>query len=349
MLLSEFDYELPEELIAQQPLEQRDASRMLILDRSTQTQEDSTFELLPTYVRPGDVVVVNNTRVFPARLIGQREPSGGGVEVLLVREVKTAVWEALVRPAQRLKVGARLRFGDSALRAEVIECLVKGFRLLRFETESSGNKPPEILIFQQGQTPLPHYIRRHGGESVDDSERYQTVFARERGAIAAPTAGLHFTPEVISAVQARGARVVEITLHVGYGTFEPVRVDNVEEHRVAPESFQISEEAASVINVSRSHGGRVIAVGTTTTRALESSVNEMGQVGAGAGESELTVTPGYRFRVTDALLTNFHLPRSSLLLLVSAFAGRDFTLAAYRHAVAARYRFYSYGDCMFVI
>jgi S-adenosylmethionine:tRNA ribosyltransferase-isomerase len=349
MLLSEFDYELPEELIAQQPLEQRDASRMLILDRATQTQEDSKFEVFPAYVRPGDVVVVNNTRVFPARLIGQREGTGGAVEILLAREVKPAVWEALVRPAQRLKVGARLRFGDSSLRAEVIECLVKGFRLLRFETESSEKIPLETLLFEQGQTPLPHYIRRPGGESVDDSERYQTVFARERGAIAAPTAGLHFTPEVISAVQARGARVVEITLHVGYGTFEPVRVDNVEEHRVAPESFQIREEAASIINETRSQGGRVIAVGTTTTRALESSVNEQGLVGAGAARSELTITPGYRFRITDALLTNFHLPRSSLLLLVSAFAGRDFTLAAYRHAVATRFRFYSYGDCMFVI
>jgi S-adenosylmethionine:tRNA ribosyltransferase-isomerase len=349
MLLSEFDYELPDELIAQQPLEQRDASRMLVLNRSTQTQEDSKFELLPAYVRPGDVVVVNNTRVFPARLIGQREPSGGHIEVLLAREVKPAVWEALVRPAQRLKVGARVRFGDSSLRAEVLKCFEKGFRLLRFETESSERTPLEALLFEQGQMPLPHYIRRDGGESVDDSERYQTVFARERGAIAAPTAGLHFTPEVISAIQARGARVVEITLHVGYGTFEPVRVDNIEEHRVAPEFFEIREEAASVINESRSQGGRVIAVGTTTTRALESSVNEQGLVGAGAGESELTISPGYRFRVTDALLTNFHLPRSSLLLLVSAFAGRDFTLAAYRHAVAARFRFYSYGDCMFVI
>ncbi|HYU98316.1 MAG TPA: tRNA preQ1(34) S-adenosylmethionine ribosyltransferase-isomerase QueA [Pyrinomonadaceae bacterium] len=349
MLLSEFDYELPEELIAQQPLEQRDASRMLVLNRATQTQEDSKFELLPSYIRPGDVVVVNNTRVFPARLIGQREPSGGRIEVLLAREVKPAVWEALVRPAQRIKVGARVRFGDSGLRAEVLECLEKGFRLLRFETESSERTPLETLLLEQGQTPLPHYIRRDGGESVDDSERYQTVFARERGAIAAPTAGLHFTPEVISAIQARGARVVEITLHVGYGTFEPVRVDNIEEHRVAPEIFAIREEAASVINESRSQGGRVIAVGTTTTRALESSVNEQGLVGAGAGESELTISPGYRFRVTDALLTNFHLPRSSLLLLVSAFAGRDFTLAAYRHAVAARFRFYSYGDCMFVI
>lgn len=349
MLLSEFDYELPEELIAQQPLEQRDASRMLILDRATQTQEDSKFELFPAYIRPGDVVVVNNTRVFPARLLGQREGTGGAVEILLAREVKPAVWEALVRPAQRLKVGARLRFGDSSLRAEVIECLVKGFRLLRFETESSEKIPLETLLTEQGQTPLPHYIRRHGGESVNDSERYQTVFARESGAIAAPTAGLHFTPEVISAVQARGAQVVEITLHVGYGTFEPVRVNNVEEHRVAPESFQIREEAASIINESRSQGGRVIAVGTTTTRALESSVNEQGLVGPGTSKSELTITPGYRFRITDALLTNFHLPRSSLLLLVSAFAGRDFTLAAYRHAVATRFRFYSYGDCMFVI
>ena len=349
MLLSEFDYELPEELIAQQPLEQRDASRMLILDRARQTQEDSKFELFPAYLRPGDVVVVNNTRVFPARLIGQREPYGGRIEVLLAREGKPAVWEALVRPAQRLKVGARVRFGDSGLHAEVLECSEKGFRLLRFESESSGNTPLETLLFEQGQTPLPHYIRRPVSESVDDSERYQTVFARERGAIAAPTAGLHFTPEVISVLQARGARVVEITLHVGYGTFEPVRVDNIEEHRVAPEFFEIREEAASVINESRRQGGRVIAVGTTTTRALESSVNEQGLVDAGGGESELTITPGYRFRVTDALLTNFHLPRSSLLLLVSAFAGRDFTLAAYRHAVAARFRFYSYGDCMFVI
>lgn len=349
MLLSEFDYELPEELIAQQPLEQRDASRMLILDRATQTQEDSKFELFPAYIRGGDVVVVNNTRVFPARLIGQREPYGGRVEVLLVREVKRAVWEALVRPAQRLKVGARLRFGNSSLRAEVLECFEKGLRLLRFEAESSGHKSLETLIFEQGQTPLPHYIRRHGGEPVDDGERYQTVFARERGAIAAPTAGLHFTPEVVSAIQARGARVIEITLHVGYGTFEPVRVEHIEEHRVAPESFQICDEAAAIINETRSQGGRVIAVGTTTTRALESSVNEQGLVSSGTGKSELTITPGYRFRVTDALLTNFHLPRSSLLLLVSAFAGRNFTLAAYRHAVAARFRFYSYGDCMFVI
>ena len=349
MLLSDFDYELPEELIAQEPLRHRDASRMLILDRAAQTREDSKFELLPAYVRAGDVLVVNNTRVFPARLIGRREPSGGRVEVLLTREVEPAIWEAMVRPAQRLKAGARLRFGDSSLRAEVLEYSAKGGRLLRFEADSERGQSLESLLNEQGQTPLPHYIRRPSGESAEDSERYQTVFAREKGAIAAPTAGLHFTPEVISALRARQARVVEITLHVGYGTFEPVRVDNIEEHRVAPEFFQISEEAASVINERRAQGGRIIAVGTTTTRALESAVNAQGLVAAGAGESELTITPGYKFQITDALLTNFHLPRSSLLLLVSAFAGREFTLAAYRHAVAARFRFYSYGDCMFVI
>ncbi len=354
MHLSDFDYDLPEELIAQQPLEQRDASRMLVLNRETQTLTTSQFELLPEYVREGDVLVVNNTRVFPARLIGQRDPSGGRVEVLLVREVEAesaqpgrafSIWEALVRPAHRLKDGARLRFGDSHLRAEVLENSARGLRLLKFE----GDKPLEILMNERGQTPLPPYIRRPGGTSIEDRERYQTVFAREKGAIAAPTAGLHFTPGVIEAIRARKARVVEITLHVGYGTFEPVRVDEIEQHHVAPEFFQIHEEAAALINENRTQGGRVIAIGTTTTRALESALNAEGKIEAGGRLTELTITPGYKFRVTDALLTNFHLPRSSLLLLVSAFAGRDFTLAAYRYAAAARFRFYSYGDCMFVI
>jgi S-adenosylmethionine:tRNA ribosyltransferase-isomerase len=349
MHLSDFDYELPEELIAQHPLEQRDAARMLILDRERQTRNDSKFELLPEYVRAGDVVVVNNTRVFPARLIGRRDPSGGRVEVLLVREVEAAgaysIWEALVRPAHRLKDGARLRFGDSELRAEVLEGSARGLRLLKLE----GDQPLESLINERGQTPLPPYIRRPTGTSAEDRERYQTVFAREKGAIAAPTAGLHFTPEVIAALRARKARVVEITLHVGYGTFEPVRVEQIEQHRVASEFFQIRAEAAEVINESRAQGGRVIAVGTTTTRALESAVDAAGRIEPGEKETELTIKPGYHFRVTDALLTNFHLPRSSLLLLVSAFAGRDFTLDAYHYAVAARFRFYSYGDCMFVI
>ncbi len=349
MHLSDFDYELPDDLIAQLPLERRDASRMLILNREAQTRDDSKFELFPEYVRAGDVVVVNNTRVFPARLIGQRDPSGGRVEVLLVREVEASIWEALVRPAHRLKDGARLRFGDSNLRAEVLESSAKGLRLLKFVGAFAGDRELETLMNERGQTPLPPYIRRPSGTSSEDRDRYQTVFARKKGAIAAPTAGLHFTPEVIEALRTRQARVVEITLHIGYGTFEPVRVDNITEHHVAPEFFQIDDEAAAAINEARAQGGRVIAVGTTTTRALESAVNADGRIESGGRETELTITPGYQFRITNALLTNFHLPRSSLLLLVSAFAGRDFTLDAYRFAVAAGFRFYSYGDCMFVI
>ena len=345
MHLSDFDYELPEGLIAQQPLERRDASRMLVLDRALQTLKDSRFELLPEYVGPGDVIVINNTRVFPARLIGQREPSGGRVEVLLVRELAPSTWEALVRPARRFKQGSRLHFGNSTLRAEVLECSDRGLRQLRFE----GDAPVETLINQLGRTPLPPYIKRASGTSNEDKERYQTVFARKKGAIAAPTAGLHFTAPVIEALLARQARLVEITLHVGYGTFEPVRVEEIEQHHVAPEFFQISEEAAHVINESRERGGRIIAIGTTTSRALESAVNAEGSIESGERETELTIRPGFKFRIVDALLTNFHLPRSSLLLLVCAFAGRDFTLEAYRYAAARDFRFYSYGDCMFVI
>jgi S-adenosylmethionine:tRNA ribosyltransferase-isomerase len=345
MHLSDFDYELPEELIAQQPLERRDASRMLVLNREARSWTDSKFQNLPEYLRPNDVVVVNNTRVFPARLIGRRDPSGARVEVLLIRECEPSIWEALVRPGHRFKPGARLRFGDSSLRAEVLDSVATGVKRLRFESD----EPLEALIDKLGETPLPPYIRRISGASVEDRDRYQTVFARMRGAIAAPTAGLHFTPEVTEAILARGARVAEITLHVGYGTFEPVRVENIADHRVASEWFQISEETARVINDSRAQDGRVIAVGTTTTRALESSVNAEGILEAGERESKVTIIPGYKFRVTDALLTNFHLPRSSLLLLVCAFAGRGLTLDAYRHAVAERFRFFSYGDCMLVI
>jgi S-adenosylmethionine:tRNA ribosyltransferase-isomerase len=345
MHLSDFDYDLPDVLIAQQPLERRDASRMLVLNRETQSWTDSKFQSLPEFLQPNDVVVVNNTRVFPARLIGRRDPSGARVEVLLIRELEPSVWEALVRPGHRFKPGARLRFGKSSLRAEVLDSPATGVKRLRFE----GDEPLEVLIDRLGETPLPPYIKRESGSSVEDRNRYQTVFARTRGAIAAPTAGLHFTPEVTKAILARGARVAEITLHVGYGTFEPVRVENIAEHRVASEWFEIGEEAARVINDSRDRGGRVIAVGTTTTRALESSVNAEGVLEAVEKESEVTIIPGYDFRVTDALLTNFHLPRSSLLLLVCAFAGRELTLNAYRHAVAERFRFFSYGDCMLVI
>jgi len=357
MLLSEFDYELPEELIAQQPLERRDASRMLIVNRDALTLQDSRFERLAEYVQSGDVMVVNNTRVFAARLMGQRDPSGGRVEVLLVHELESKdpsastdgrpsqIWEALVRPAHRLKPGSFVRFGSSHLHAKVLEESAKGFKILKFE----GDQPLEKLFEELGQTPLPPYIRRPLGTSAADNERYQTVFAREKGAIAAPTAGLHFTPQVTEALIANGARVVEITLHVGYGTFQPVRVDKIEQHQVDAEFYEIEEDAAHAINEARARGGRVIAVGTTTVRALESAANTKGLVEPGKSETELTIIPGYEFRITDVLLTNFHLPRSSLLLLVSAFAGRNLTLEAYRHAVTERYRFYSYGDCMLVI
>jgi S-adenosylmethionine:tRNA ribosyltransferase-isomerase len=331
---------------------------MLILDRNAQTLRDSKFEVLPECVRPGDVIVVNNTRVFPARLIGHRDPSGGRVEVLLIRELESdasadprirgfaeSIWEALVRPAHRLKPGARICFGDSDLRAEVLEGSTKGFRRLRFEADKSV----EALINELGQTPLPPYIRRPSGTSASDDERYQTVFAREKGAIAAPTAGLHFTPQVTESLLAHQARVVEITLHVGYGTFQPVQVDDIEQHQVGNEVYEIPELAARVINESRAKGGRVIAVGTTTVRALESAASAEGVIKSGKGETGLTITPGYKFRITNALLTNFHLPRSSLLLLVCAFAGQKLTLEAYSYAVAARFRFYSYGDCMLVI
>jgi S-adenosylmethionine:tRNA ribosyltransferase-isomerase len=346
MLISDFDYELPEELIAQHPLERRDAARMLVMNRAEESWRDSRFAEMPSYVRAGDVVVVNNTRVFPARLVGAREPSGGRVELFMLREREPQVWEVLARPARRLHEGARVRFGDGRLRAEVIEILEGGRRAVRFESDT----PFDELLEETGQTPLPPYIKRPIAETLaEDRERYQTVYARQRGAIAAPTAGLHFTPRVLDELRARGAIVVEITLHVGYGTFEPVRAHDLSEHIVEPEQIEISADAAHLINSARARGGRIFAIGTTTTRALESVADESGQISAGSRLAHLTITPGYRFRVVDALLTNFHLPRSSLLVLVATFAGRELALSAYHHAVEARYRFYSYGDCMLII
>lgn len=357
MLLSEFDFDLPSDLIAQQPLAERDASRMLVLDRVTQTWTDSSFKNFTEYLRSNDVVVVNNSRVIPARLKGKREETGGQVEIFLVRELEPKVWEALVKPGGRLKRGAKVGFNDSRLKAEMFDEPGEELRRVRFHCEGSF----EQLLGEIGVTPLPPYIKRSSSSSTGgpdssgalDRERYQTVYSKHRGAIAAPTAGLHFTPNVLAEIESR-ATLAEVTLHVGYGTFEPVRVDDVDQHSVSAERFEISETAAAKINEARSNGGRVIVVGTTTMRALESSAtfgssgNE-GVVKPGAGEATLTIKPGYRFRVADALLTNFHLPQSSLLILVSAFAGREFILNAYRHAVSERYRFYSYGDCMLIL
>ena len=344
MFLSDYNYELPEELIAQHPLDERGGARMLLIDRERGEWQDSQFAELPSYIRAGDVVVINNTRVFPARLVGRREVTGGRVELFLVRELEPLVWETLARPARRLQNDARVSFGDERLRAQVVDVLEDGRRTVRFECDGSLEEAIEEL----GQTPLPPYIKRDGESFDEDRERYQTVYARARGAIAAPTAGLHFTPHVMEELMARGAEIVEITLHVGYGTFEPVRVEDLSEHAVAPEQYEISEAAAETINEARARAQRIISIGTTTTRALESAVDEEGQIRAGASLAQLTITPGYRFRVVNALLTNFHLPRSSLLVLVATFAGRDLALAAYAHAVKAHYRFYSYGDCMLI-
>jgi len=342
MRISDFDYDLPEELIAQAPLPERDASRMLVLDRGTQSWADSTFHHFIDHIRSDDVVVLNNTRVIPARLIGKRRPSGGRVEVFLVRKVSEDVWEALVRPGSRLKPGAIVDFGEQ-MSGEIIDEPGTEIRHVRFKCEGSF----EETLARVGVTPLPPYIKRVSN-SDSDRNRYQTVYAQMPGAIAAPTAGLHFTPEVLDQLRTK-ANVAEITLHVGYGTFEPVRVEEVSEHAVSAETYDISSEAATAINLAKARGGRVIAVGTTTVRTLETSINDSGQLSAQHGESKLTITPGFKFRVVDGLLTNFHLPRSSLLLLVSAFAGRELTLAAYKHAVDQRYRFYSYGDCMLIL
>ncbi|HET6974477.1 MAG TPA: tRNA preQ1(34) S-adenosylmethionine ribosyltransferase-isomerase QueA [Pyrinomonadaceae bacterium] len=340
MKIADFDYELPADLIAQTPLEERDTSRMLVLDRRDQAWSDSGFKEFTRYLRPNDVVVVNNSRVIPARLLGRREESGGQVEIFLVREIEPEIWEALVRPGGRLKKGARAVFGEGRLIAELQDEPGSEMRRVRFHCDG----PFHDVLAQIGSTPLPPYIKRPAGVSNEDRERYQTVYSKQRGAIAAPTAGLHFTPEVLEEV-AKIAGLAEVTLHVGYGTFEPVRVDDVNQHSVGSEHYEISEVAAQTINEAE----RVIVVGTTTMRALESSANERGEVHAGPGVASLTIKPGYRFRVADALLTNFHLPRSSLLILVSAFAGRDLILRAYGHAVAERYRFYSYGDCMLIL
>ena len=344
MHISDFDYDLPADLIAQTPLEQRDASRMLVLDRSKQTWSDSSFKEFTRYLRRNDVVVVNNSRVIPARLAGRREETGGQVEIFLVREIETAVWEALVRTGSRLKEGARVAFGEGKLIAELLDGPGAELRRVRFHCQGSFDD----VLAELGSTPLPPYIKRPAGVSQEDRERYQTVYSKQRGAIAAPTAGLHFTPEVLAEV-AESATLAEITLHVGYGTFEPVRVDDVGQHSVSGEHYEISAPAAQTIDDARATGGRVIVVGTTTMRALESSAKEDGNVEAGKGVATLTIKPGYRFRIANALLTNFHLPRSSLLILVSAFAGREFVLSAYRHAVEQRYRFYSYGDCMLIL
>ncbi|MBC7795667.1 MAG: tRNA preQ1(34) S-adenosylmethionine ribosyltransferase-isomerase QueA [Pyrinomonadaceae bacterium] len=342
MLISDFDFDLPENLIAQEPLEHRDESKMLIVNRARNDFQDNTFHDFPIFVNENDTVVLNNTKVFPARLIGNREGFDGRIELFLVREIENGFWESLARPAKRLRIGEKIIFGNGKLRAKVLEKTEEGRVVVSFESESDFSQ----VIEEIGQTPLPPYIRRGEKPKDADRERYQTVFAKNRGAIAAPTAGLHFTPDVLRQITERGARIAEITLHVGYGTFEPVKVENLDEHKVAPEQFFINEETAEIINSTR---GKVIAIGTTTTRALESASIANRKIAVSKSFANLTITNGYKFKTVDALLTNFHLPRSSLLVLVSTFAGHELIFNAYRHAVVNDYRFYSYGDCMFIV
>jgi len=338
-------------LIAQHPLAERDRSRMLVIERATGSWRDSSFAELPLLLSPRDVLVVNNTRVFPARLIGRRLVRGGPgaqVEVLLVRRMagEEDEWEVLAKPGRALRQGAVVEFGGGRLRGTVVALLDEGRRRMRFDAVGNFDQ----IVDDIGNTPLPPYIKRDRTEAPRlDEPEYQTVYAKYRGAIAAPTAGLHFTARVLNELRAGGVGVVEITHHVGYATFQPVRVERVEEHHIEAESYEISAEAASVINTGRQAGGRIIAVGTTTARALESAAGPTGLIRAERRMTDLFIYPGHRFRAIDALVTNFHLPRSSLLMLVAAFTGRDLALSAYRHAVAARYRFYSYGDCMLII
>ncbi len=342
MLISDFNYELPEDLIAQNPLRKRDQSRMLIADRAGKTMLDRSFSDFPSMLNKGDVVVLNNTSVFPARLSGKTE-TGGKIELFLVVNLGEGIWEALARPGKRLKAGKKMFFHER-LSAEVIGKQTDGKITVEFDFEGDF----EQILDEIGQTPLPPYIKRPDEKTDRDRQRYQTVYAKKCGAIAAPTAGLHFTPDTLDEIKNRGVEIAEITLHVGYGTFEPVRGEDLSKHRVTAENFEIPEDASDKLNRAKAGAGRIVAIGTTTTRALESCLLRNRVFVPGKQTADLTITPGYRFQAIDCLLTNFHLPKSSLLVLVSTFGGYDFIMDCYRHAVDEKYRFYSYGDCMFL-
>ena len=337
---SDFYYDLPPELIAQTPILQRDASRLLTLNKKTGETEHHHFYELPKYLRPGDCLVLNNSRVLPARLIGKREPGGGACEVMLLIDRGEKVWECLVRPGKKLRPGTRLSFGDGKLTAEVTEVLEGGNRLVRFEYEGIFLE----ILEQLGKMPLPPYIKAE----LEDSERYQTVYSKEVGSAAAPTAGLHFTQELLEEIQAMGVRVCYVTLHVGLGTFRPVKVEDVNNHEMHSEYCMISAETAETINQTKREGGRVICVGTTSCRTIESWAAEDGTMKETAGWTNIFIYPGYKFKVLDCLVTNFHLPESTLIMLISALAGRDNVLSAYEEAVKERYRFFSFGDAMFI-
>ncbi len=340
MNIKEFYYDLPEELIAQDPLSDRSSSRLMTLDKNSGAFEHHVFRDIVDYLNPGDCLVVNNTKVLPARLMGEKEGTGANIEVLLLKRKENDVWETLVKPGKKARVGARISFGDGLLVGEVIDVVEEGNRLIKFEYEGIF----EEILDQLGEMPLPPYITH----KLEDKNRYQTVYAKHDGSAAAPTAGLHFTPELLKEIRAKGVNIAEVTLHVGLGTFRPVKVENVLEHHMHSEFYIVEEEQAKLINDTKKNGGRVICVGTTSCRTIESATGEDGILRAGSGWTEIFIYPGYRFKILDALITNFHLPESTLLMLISALAGRENVMAAYEEAVKERYRFFSFGDAMVI-
>ena len=341
MNTADFDFHLPEELIAQTPLEKRDASRLLVVNHETGQLEDTHFDEIIDQLHPGDALVMNDTRVLPARLHGEKPETGGHVELLLLKNIAGDDWEVLAKPAKRLKVGAAISFGDGRLTATVLEELEHGGRIVRFHYQGIFLEVLESL----GEMPLPPYIH----EKLKDRERYQTVYAKEIGSAAAPTAGLHFTKELLAQIEAKGVKLVYLTLHVGLGTFRPVSVDNVDKHEMHSEFYTLSEEAANTLRQVKASGKRVIAVGTTSIRTLETIGSKFnGEIKADSGWTNIFIKPGYDWKIVDAFSTNFHLPKSTLVMLVSAFAGRELVLSAYQHAIDEKYRFFSFGDAMFI-
>ena len=340
MDVKDFDYDLPQELIAQDPLEDRSSSRLMVLDKTTGEVEHKVFKDIVEYLQPGDCLVINNTKVIPARLYGNREGKTGKIEILLLKRRENDVWETLVKPGKKCKIGTKLVFGDGLLTGEIIDIVEEGNRLIQFHYEGIF----EEILDQLGQMPLPPYITHQ----LQDKNRYQTVYAKYDGSAAAPTAGLHFTPELLQTIREKGVHIAEVTLHVGLGTFRPVKVENVSEHHMHSEFCMISKETAELLNKTRERGGRIICVGTTSCRTLESFAHEDGTFEEKSGWTDIFIYPGYRFKAMDALVTNFHLPESTLVMLVSAFAGREHILNAYNTAVKERYRFFSFGDAMLI-
>ncbi len=340
MKTSDFYYDLPQELIAQDPLEDRSSSRLLVLNRETGERRHCVFREIAEFLNPGDCLVVNNTKVIPARLMGVKEETGAGIEVLLLKRCEDNVWETLVKPGKKARPGARISFGDGLLVGEVLEVVEEGNRRIRFTYEGLF----EEILDRLGQMPLPPYITHQ----LKDKNRYQTVYARHEGSAAAPTAGLHFTPELLKEIEEKGVKLAHVTLHVGLGTFRPVKVEDVTQHHMHSEFYVVEEEQARLINETKAAGGRVICVGTTSCRTLESAAGENGLLRAGSGWTDIFIYPGYRFQMMDALITNFHLPESTLLMLVSAFAGKEQVMVAYEEAVRERYRFFSFGDAMLI-